>query len=699
MKLSSITHELSARALSGEWSSALVDLTPTDDYKSTLESLPEPLAFSRCVRLIAEEAPVRVTPGELLIGSATLRAATLHVLPVLINGEAIFGSTSHVTFGFDRVLRLGYSGMRKQIMDRLTRGGLQQHGIDLLNAMLECLDAAGIWHSRYIKLLEQLVKTSTDNDHWQSVLDEARFVPENPPTNFREAVQALWSAFCFQHLCGNWPGIGRIDQMLGSFLKNDLKNGLITLDEARELLAHFWIKGAEWAAAPWAFGGSGDAQFYQNVILGGVDESGKEITNDVTYLILDVVEELRISDYPIAVRLNKNSPERLLRRIAEVESLGGGIVSVYSEDTVISALQTIGISLENARRYTNDGCWEPQVPGETCFIYDGIDVLQVLQNTLGVNEDSPIQDYPGFDSLYNTFVSNLHKRLEPFHQWADGYPMNSSPKGGSVLASLMTENCVELGLGYSEKGANYNITSAHAGGIPDTANSLIVIRELVYNRKELTLPELVQILRNNWEGHEDLRLRISSEFAFYGNDCEESDAIAKRVLDDFVDSVNAVPYRNGVYRTPGVSTFGREIGWRHNRGATAAGYKAGDILACNFSPTPGTDNAGPTAALKSFCSMGLNRLTGGAAMELKFHPSSVEGPAGIDALVSILKVFVEIGGFYMQVDSVSKDILLEAQKDPNHYSGLAVRVSGWSARFVTLNEEWQEMIINRTEHR
>jgi len=699
MKLSSTTHELSARALSGEWSSALVDITPPDDFKSTLDSLPESLAFSRCVKLIAEEAPVRVTPGELLVGSATLRAATLHVLPVLIDGEAVFGSTSHVTFGFDRVLRLGYSGMRKQIIDRLARGDMEQHGVDLLNAMLECLDAAGIWHSRYIKLLEQLIVSSPDNSHWQSVLDESRFVPENPPTNFKEAVQALWSAFCFQHLCGNWPGIGRIDYILGPYLKSDLQSGSITLDEARELLAHFWIKGAEWAAAPWAFGGSGDAQFYQNIILGGVDESGKEITNDVTYLILDIVEELRISDYPIAVRLNKRSPERLLRRIAEVQSLGGGIVSVYSEDTVISALQTIGISLENARCYTNDGCWEPQVPGETCFTYAPIDILQVLQNTLGVNGESPIPDYPDFDSLYNAFAANLNAALEPFHQFVDGYPMNSSPKGGSVLASLMTDNCVERGLGYYERGANYNIAAAHAGGVPDTANSLIVIRELVYNREELTLPELVKILRGNWEGYEDLRLRISREFAFYGNDCEESDAFAKRVLDDFVDSVNAVPYRNGVYRTPGVSTFGREIGWRHNRGATAAGCKSGDILACNFSPTPGTDNAGPTAALKSFCAMGLDRLTGGAAMELKFHPSCVEGPEGIEALVSMLKVFVEIGGFYMQVDSVSKDILLEAQKDPNRFSGLAVRVSGWSARFVTLNEEWQEMIINRTEHR
>ena len=183
--------------------------------------------------------------------------------------------------------------------------------------------------------------------------------------------------FAFIRLCGNWPGIGRIDYLLGDYLKKDLSDGVLSLDDAREILAHFFIKGCEWINGQEI--GSGDAQHYQNILLAGIDQDGNGVTNEVTYLVLDILEELGISDFPTSVRVNKNSDEKLLRRVAEVMRYGGGILAVYNEDLVIDALIKYGYEKREARGFANDGCWEVQIPGKTYFDYWPFDSLQLLQ--------------------------------------------------------------------------------------------------------------------------------------------------------------------------------------------------------------------------------------------------------------------------------------------------------------------------------
>lgn len=249
-------------------------------------------------------------------------------------------------FVVDRGLRLGYRGLRELIHGRLTQGGLDERGRDLLESMLICLEAAGVWHRRHIEALEQHVAASSGSTRagYEEVLATLRCIPEEPPATFHEALQSLWFIWCFQRLCGNWSGLGRLDLILGPYLRHDLDAGRLTLDEARELLAHFWIKGCEWIGAPDGSGGhgSGGAQYYQNIILSGVDAAGHDVTNEVTYLVLDIVEELHISDFPVAVRVGTRTPDGLLRRIAEVQRRGGGIVAIYNEDLILRALQRFG---------------------------------------------------------------------------------------------------------------------------------------------------------------------------------------------------------------------------------------------------------------------------------------------------------------------------------------------------------------------
>ena len=246
-------------------------------------------------------------------------------------------------------------------------------------------------------------------------------------------------------------------------------------------------------------------------------------------------------------------------------------------------------------------------------------------------------------------------------------------------------------------GAIYPLHAIHFGGVSDVANSLYVIKKLVYEDNYLTLDEFVDILKKNWEGHETLRQLIKNRFEFYGNDADAPDQMMQRVFNDYAEMVGKTKVRDGVIRPCGISTFGREIDWRMRRLATPEGSKLGDILATNCSPTPGSDRKGPTSAMNSYCKLDFTKTCSGATLELKVLPSSVKGKNGIDALSALMKTFRDKGGFYMHIDVVDTAMLIDAQKHPERYPNLPVRVSGWSARFTTLGKEWQDMVIQRTQ--
>ena len=690
-RLLEATRQLAARAVSGEHGRSMVE-TGFHVGEAFAATLSPDMHYAHAVKLIAENAPLRITPGEKIIGSATLLEASYHTTPA-----CPFGSTSHTTIGFDRVLHTGTRDLRRQVNERRARNDLDERGRDFLDAMLMCLDAMTIWHRRHMELLEERIAAATDDERaaYVDVLESFRAVPAAPPETFRQAVQSLWFMFAFQRLCGNWSGVGRVDMMLAPYLRADLDCGRITLDEARDILGHFWIKGCEWTGIPGAFGGTGDAQYYQNVVLSGVDADGNDVTGDVTYLVLDIVEELHISDFPIAVRVGKNTPDRLLRRIAEVQCLGGGIIAIYNEDVVLEALTKFGYSLEEARGYANDGCWEVIMPGRTAFSYAPFDMLKLLQDAVGLGaEDSETPRYETFEDLYAGFISRLEAHLEAFHQAEDRAFLGGQP---SPLLSLFVDGCIEKARGYHDRGATYTVKAPHAGGLPDTANSLLVVKTLVYDEHRFGLAEFVEMLRADWVGYEDVRREVSRRFECYGNDSPAVDNLARRLFDDFTGIAGRIRERNGVLRPAGISTFGRQIEYRQHRLATFFGSRKGEILASNLSPTPGTDRHGPTSVVKSFCAMDFTRLPNGGPLDLKISPSSVKGEKGLDALVALMRTFLDMGGVFLHIDVVDSAVLRDAQKNPEKYPNLSVRISGWSARFATLNEDWQEMIIQRTE--
>lgn len=654
--------------------------------------------YDYMIDLISRNAPIRVCEQELVSGSATLGDSINHHVPVFHDGKFVFWSISHLTIDFASTLRYGVDYTEAQIIERLKDEKLTDNQKRFLQSLLNVINSLRIYHKRYLVATKD-VKPQIYNNLLQ--------VPFKPAKNFYQAVQSIWFIFSFVRLCGNWPGIGRIDWLLGDYLKKDLKNGVLTIKDAREILASFFIKGTEWIEKDTPLG-SGDAQHYQNIVLAGVDENGKEITNQVTYLVLDIIEELGISDFPITVRINQNTPLKLLTKIARVMRHGGGVVAIYNENLILDSLTKFGYPLKDARTFANDGCWEVQVPGKTFFEYRPFDSLAILQRQT-LNEYKDVE-FNSFEELYKTYVLDLKKQVKRIiddrrNEWIEiqkiqnqkDYVCQFTP---TSVISLFENGCIENALSYREWGAVYNVLSPHIGGIADTVNSLYAIKKLVFDEKKISFKEFMNVLEKNWQGYEDLLCYVKN-YSFYGTDNDQVDAIYSSILHDFylICKSEEQTHPDCPIRFPaGISTFGREIGWAKVRLASPEGSKIGAVLASNTSPTPGTDTEGATAVIKSYCKADLSEMVTGAALDLKIAPLTLVGDNGIAVLISLIKSFVSLGGYFLQIDTVSTETLKKAQQNPKEHKTLSVRISGWNARFITLTKEWQDMIIQRTEH-
>ena len=687
------TRQLAERALAAEFGKALaaspaVEMNDMPDFqtKTPMEQ------YTLCTRRIAETAPIRlITP--LLAGSATFDRAREHILPATLNGEVLFSSTSHLTPGFDRITKQGWIGLRNEIEARLSHATVEDAAY--CQALLQALDSAEIFHTRTLAFINETAQNApaADRPLYESLAETLAHVPLHPPRNFREALQSIWFQFAHLRLLGNWPAIGRLDQMLHPYFEQDMQSGALTRDEARELLAHFFIMGCEWITGDFVWG-TGDAQHYQNIVLGGTDAAGADICNDVTMLILEVVEELDISDFPIAVRVTDDTPDAVLYKMAEVTAFGGGVVALYNDAVCVSSLMKAGISLAAARGFANDGCWEIQVPGETHFTYHPVDLLRLLnREVLRVkNEDGEI---PAFSSIseivdaFNTACCNEIDRLLPY---ANGPYACNRP---TPEIDLYTKGCIDRACGYCSGGPDYLNLSYHAGGMADVSNSLYAIDELCFKQQKISLHDLIASLRTDWIEQEPLRQYAQKRLTYFGNDNDDADAYFSQIYDIFVRAVNQRTQVGRIRISPGISTFGREIEWRHERGATAFGAKAGEILATNTAPSPGTDYTGATALLRSTCKVDYTHLSGSAAAQIRFAPPILQSENGLRAYVALMRGFIREGGFFLQTDVADKETYLRAQQNPGEYRNLSVRISGWSARFVTLNKEWQDMIIQR----
>ncbi len=689
-RLKASTRKFAFTSLQGTFGEQIKKTPCIEITDQRFEALSNIEQYDYMIREIVSKAPVRVTEQELVSGSATLYDAIKHMVPVKYKGEYVFWSISHLTIDFKTAIDFGIDYYEQKIKEKLTENGLTSGQKVFLNSLLNVIDCMHVYHNRYLQATKD-VKPQIYKNLCQVPFKKAR--------NFYEAVQSLWFVFSFVRLTGNWPGIGRIDWILGDYLKKDLEDGTLTINEAREILASFFIKGTEWVEKDTPLG-SGDAQHYQNIVLAGVDENGKDVTNEVTYLVLDIVEELGIGDFPITVRINKKTKQRLLTKVAKVIRHGGGVVAVYNEDLVLKALKKYGYDEKEARNFANDGCWEVQIPGKTYFMYYPFDSFALLQKkTLGGFENV---EFESFEQLYTAYKKDLCHQVKEicdrvkegsFIHWGERQNLNTP----TSVVSLFENGCIEKARAYNEGGPKYNVYSPHAGGVADTVNALYAIKKIVFDEKLISFKNFMQALNKDWLENELLRQKVKS-LSFYGTDNDEVDAIYKRLIKDFYLACKKQDVEEQIKFPAGISTFGREIEWAKYRLASPFGERKGAILAPNGSPTPGTDTEGATAVIKSYCKADLSKMVTGTALDVRLMPSALNGEQGLSAIKSLIKGFCKLGGYFMQMDAVSIDTLRKAQQTPKDFKTLSVRVSGWNARFITLTKEWQDMIIQRTEH-
>lgn len=571
---------------------------------------------------------------------------------------------------------------------------------------------------RHAEKALELARVETDAVRRKELIKIAEvcsYVPAHAPRNFWEALQAYW----FVHLgviteLNTWDAFspGRLDQHLLPFYKMGLSEGTLTEEQATELLQCFWVKFNNQPAPPKVgvtAAESGTYTDFANINSGGLKADGSDGVNDVTYLVLDVIDEMRLLQPSSNIQLSKKNPDRFLKRAARIIRKGWGQPSVFNADTVVEELLRQGKSIEDARQGGTSGCVETGAFGKESYILTGYfnlpKILElVLHNgvdprtgqQLGLLTGDPLK-FDSFEAVFEAFKKQLH------------YFMDIKVKGSNIIErlyasympspflSLLIDDCIAKGKDYNDGGARYNTNYVQGVGLGSLTDILSGIKYHVYDQKNLSLEQLLKALDDNFSGHEAVRQLLINKTPRFGNDHDYADEVMVDIFNAYYTEVNGrVNTKGGVYRINMLPTtchvyFGSVIG------ATAEGRRAWEPLSEGISPVQGSDRLGPTAVIKSASKMDHAR-TGGTLLNLKFTPQVLEGDDGIDKLAHLVRSYFRLGGHHIQFNVVSAKTLRAAQSEPEKYRDLIVRVAGYSDYFCDLSEALQEEIIDRTEH-
>lgn len=622
----------------------------------------------------------------------------------------------------DKIYKKGFLDFKKDIENAISQ--LDYHEDDealdkkhQLEAMSIACDGIMILGERYSKYAKELAEKETDPTRKQELLEISEVcsrVPANAPKTFREALQMYW----FVHLCviselNPWDAYnpGRLDQHLYPYYKNETEAGTLTHEKAEELLQCFWVKFNNQPAPPKVgvtLKESGTYTDFANINVGGVKPNGLDGVNDVSYLLLDVIDEMRLLQPSSNVQISKKSPQKFVKRACEVSRQGWGQPSMFNADAVIQEMINAGKSLVDARCGGTSGCVETGAFGKEAYILTGyINLPKIMEITLNNGVDVMTGKKLGIETgdatkftTYEEFFEAYKKQLKHF--------VDIKMVGNRVIErlyatmmpvpflSVVTSDCISNGKDYNAGGARYNINYIQGVGIGTITDSMTAIKYQVFHKKNITMAELLEAMKNNFEGHEDILNLVKSKTPRYGNDDDYADSVMTEIFEAYYKEVEGRRNgKGGFYKINMLPTtchvyFGSVIG------ATPNGRKARIPLSEGISPEKGGDVNGPTAVIKSVAKMD-HLKTGGTLLNQKFTPSVVEGEVGLNNMASLVRAYFTMDGHHIQFNVISKETLLEAQKHPDEYKDLIVRVAGYSDYFNNLDRVLQNEIIERTE--
>lgn len=587
-----------------------------------------------------------------------------------------------------------------------------------LKAMEIAARALIIFANRHSFELDKLAETETDLERKSELFQMAaicRKVPAHAPETFHEALQYYW----FVHVgviteVNPWDSFnpGRLDQHLLPFYQKERSEGSLTTEKAREILQSFWIKFNNHPAPPKMGVTAKESNTYTDfslINLGGVKTDGSDAVNELTYLLLDVIEEMRLLQPSSMIQVSKKNPDKFIKRALKIVKSGFGQPSIFNTDAIIKEMLVQGKSIEDARNGGASGCVETGSFGKEAYILTGyFNIPKILEITLNNGFDhrtnKQIGPKTGTASSFKTFNHLLNAFEKQLNHFVD-IKTNGNHIIDKIYAtqlpvpflSILIDDCIKDGRDYNDGGARYNTSYIQGVGLGSITDELTAIKYHVFDHKTISMDGMLKALKNNFNDFEEFRNILINKTPKYGNDDDYADDITLKVFEMYYNAINGRPsYRSGVHRINLLPTtchvyFGSVIG------AMPDGRQAGIPLSEGISPVQGADRKGPTAVLKSASKIDHIR-TGGTLLNQKFTPSFLNTDEGITNVMHLVRSYFRLDGHHIQFNVVKAETLRKAKKNPDKYKDLIVRVAGYSDYFVHLTEELQDEIIQRTEH-
>ncbi|MGD0265986.1 MAG: trans-4-hydroxy-L-proline dehydratase [Candidatus Methylomirabilota bacterium] len=585
-----------------------------------------------------------------------------------------------------------------------------------LKGMDHSCDAAIIFAQRHADLAEKMAKEEADETRRKELLKIAavcRWVPAHAPRDLWEALQMYW----FIHLgtiteLNGWDSMnpGHLDQHLWPFYEKGLKDGTLTREAAKELISCLWIKFNNHPAPPKVgvtAAESGTYNDFTNINLGGLKRDGSDGANEVSYIMLEVLDELRLLQPQANIQLGRKTPDHFLKAACRVIRKGYGYPSVFNADEVITEQVRVGKAVEEAREGGTSGCIETGCFGKEAYILTGyLNTPKILELALNNGVDpltgkqiglktGDARDFRGFEELYEAFSKQLHYIVDLKIRANNYIERMFASQAPATFLSVLIQDCIQKGKDYNNGGPRHNTNYIQCVGIGTITDSLSAIKKHVFEDKTISMDRLLTALRNSFKDEEPLRLMLANKTPAFGNDDDYADSIMQRVYASLFDAIDGKPNTKGTaYHLDMLSTtchvyFGKKLG------ASANGRFAGMPESDGTSPSQGADRRGPTAVIKSLGKIDQFK-SGGTLLNQKFLPSVLAGDEGLAKMAALIRTYFRLDGHHIQFNVVDSETLRDAQKHPERYRDLLVRVAGYSDYFVDLDAYHQEEIIART---
>ena len=709
-------------------------------------------------------------------GKTTSELATSYMEPetllamehnIFTPGNYFYNGVGHVTVKYGEVLAIGFSGIKAKAQAELDKlcladGDYQKKSRFLEAVMISC-DAAIEYARRYARLALKEAEECTDPVRKRELLQIAQNcanVPEKGATGFYEACQSFW--FVQQLLqiesSGHSISPGRFDQYMYPYYQKDMESGKITREFAQELMDCIWVKLNDLNKCRDAASAEGFAGYslFQNLIAGGQNEEGIDVTNDLSFMSIQASMHVFIPQPSLSVRVWNGTPHEFLIRAAELTRTGIGLPAYYNDEVIIPSLMSRGLTLQDARDYNIIGCVEPQKSGKTEGWHDAafFNMCRPLELVFSNGMDKGVrigpatgnvEDMTTFEQFYDAYKKQMDYAIQLLVNADNAIDMAHAERCPLPFLSSMVDDCMKVGKTVQEGGAVYNFTGPQGFGVANMADSLYSVKTLVYDEKKITMGELKEALATNYGkglGAEDVAamtakianelkeagktigekevaailntvvaaseapevkangeriLKLIEEVPKFGNDIPEVDAFARDVAYTYTEPLQNYKNPRGGSFQAGLYPVSANVPLGAQTGATPDGRLAYQPVADGVSPSAGKDVNGPTAAANSVSRLDHYIASNGTLFNQKFHPSALSGRNGLENFVGLIRSYFDQKGSHMQFNVVSRETLLDAQKHPEQYKHLVVRVAGYSALFTTLSKSLQDDIIRRTE--